>query len=273
MQSYAWCTDIHLDHLTQPALMKYAQSLKDSRVDGLFLTGDISNSNKLLEHLGFIEAAFRRPIYYVLGNHDYYGGNIFEVRRQVHAVNSVSEHLRWLNDLSYIPLTASTAVVGHDGWYDALYGDAPGSPVVLNDWRHIGEFYRATEGNLTRKDRIIDESRKLAHEAVTHLHNGIKGAVRYHNNIIILTHVPPFAEAHIYNNRQGDKDYLPWFTSKMCGDMLRSAAKAFPKARFTVLSGHTHGAYRGTPFEPNLEVMVGGAEYGQPRILDVLQVM
>jgi hypothetical protein len=58
----------------------------------------------------------------------------------------------------------------------------------------------------------------------------------------------------------------------MMGDMLRSAARSFPNSRFTVLSGHTHGAYRGTPYEPNLHVVVGAAEYGQPKIQDLIDV-
>ena len=242
-------------------------------MDGLFLTGDISNSIKLLEHLGILEAAFKRPIYYVLGNHDFYGGDIEEVRKKVHSVNAVSEHLRWLNDIPYIGLSNSTAVVGHDGWYDALYGNAKASQVVLNDWRHIGEFYRATGGNMTRKDKIIEVSRGLAHAAVQHVHDGIKGAVRYYNNVIVLTHVPPFEEVHIHEGQLGRADFQPWFTSKMMGDMLRSAARAFPKVKFTVLCGHTHGGYRGTPFEPNLDVGVGSAVYGNPKICDYIEVV
>ena len=56
---------------------------------------------------------------------------------------------------------------------------------------------------------------------------------------------------------------MPWFTSKMMGDMLMDASKAFPQHTFTVFCGHTHGKFDGK-ITDNLSVHVGGAEYNKP---------
>jgi len=115
-------------------------------------------------------------------------------------------------------------------------------------------------------------SRSLAREAVLHVQASIKSAVRYHHNIIVLTHVPPFKESHVYNGKIGDDDAQPWFTSKMMGDMLLDASKAYPSHRFTVLAGHTHGKWSGK-ITDNLSVNVGGAEYYAPALQQLVEVL
>jgi 3',5'-cyclic-AMP phosphodiesterase len=75
MSSYAWATDTHLDFLKDDnqRLIQFAESLVLTNPTGIFLTGDISVASKLVFHLSAIERVVQRPIYYTLGNHDYYG--------------------------------------------------------------------------------------------------------------------------------------------------------------------------------------------------------
>lgn len=179
----------------------------------------------------------------------------------------VSPFLRYMPTMPYYALTPTTAVVGHDGWYDAHHGDWKTSDFQMADWHVIQEF-RNING---AKQTIVDHARKLAHEGVTHVHNGIKQAVRYHKNIVVLTHYPPFREAHVHLGKPGEAGALPWFTSKMMGDMLLDAAKAFPQVSFTVLAGHTHGKTDYSPL-PNLRVHVGGAEYDRPELQGMIEI-
>jgi hypothetical protein len=101
--------------------------------------------------------------------------------------------------------------------------------------------------------------------------NGIKAAARYHTVILVATHFPPFEESHIFEGQKGDAAHQPWYTSKMMGDMLRQAAQAYPKVRFEVFAGHTHGK-ADLQITNNMFVHVGGAEYYQPQLQTVINV-
>jgi predicted phosphohydrolase len=264
MARLTWCTDIHLEFLNDDAIARFAKELSAVPSDGIVITGDISNSKLLVYHLSIIERAANKRVFFVLGNHDYYGSSFEKVRKQMHEVHNISQYLKYVSELNYVPLTTATAIVGHDGWYDAAWGDWQRSMTSLNDWQNIQEFVLA--GGQANRGAVVAESRKLAHDATTHVMNAIKSAVRYHKHVVVLTHVPPFPQL-----TQGDADGLPWFTSKLMGDMLSNAAQSFPNVKFTVLCGHTHSAGE-AQIAPNMVVRSAFAEYTKPAIAGVLEV-
>jgi Icc protein len=270
MAQFAWATDIHLDFLGEDnqRLIKFGESLIAGNPTGIFLTGDISVAKKLVYHLSALEKIVQRPIYFILGNHDYYGGQIEAVRKTMRELTNVSSYLRYMPTMPYIAATPATAVVGHDGWYDAGYGDWQASNFGMTDWTAIQDFLPVNGSKAT----IVAEARKLAHAGVTHVQNGIKNAVRYHKHIIVLTHYPPFPQTHVHEGRQGDAHAMPWFTSKYMGDLLMAASTAYPLVKFTVLAGHTHGKFDGK-ITNNLEVHVGASEYGQPTLQGLIEVV
>lgn len=281
MSKYAWCTDIHLDHIDSDAqLVAFAQSLVKTEPTGILITGDISNAHRLVYHLSVIERVAQRPTFFILGNHDYYGGDIETIRKSMKELSNMSQFLKYLPLSPYVTLSQNTALVGHDGWYDAMNGDGERSRFMMNDWVMIKDFVPFSGGgqymhmmhDLKDRPGLIAHSRHLAREGVTHVMKGIKAAARHHKNILVLTHYPPFAESHVYNGNIGDAEAQPWFTSKMMGDMLLDAAKSYPGVNFTVLAGHTHGKYDGKPM-PNLQVHVGGAAYGRPDLAGLVEVL
>ena len=270
MNQYGWATDIHLDFLRgdDQRLIAFAEGLIKSNPTGIFLTGDLSVAKTLIYHLSAIEKVVQRPVYFVLGNHDYYGADTERVRKAMRELTNVSPFLRYMPTMPYYALSGATAVVGHDGWYDALYGDWKTSSLGMTDWSAINDFV-PVNGN---KASIVGLARKLALEGVTHVHNGIKQAVRYHKNIVVLTHYPPFQQTHIHDGKQGDQNAMPYYTSKMMGDMLMDASRSFPTVKFTVLAGHTHGK-ADVQIANNLEVHVGGASYGSPELQGLIEVL
>ena len=275
MSSYAWVTDIHLDWLRgEHEIVRFGESIARTGADGVFITGDISNAGSLVYHLSVIERAIARPTYFVLGNHDFYRADVESVRAKMRELSNVSSYLRYMPTVQYTPLNQKTAVVGHDGWYDALYGDWKKGTFMMPDWTQIGDFangVKSSPGSAVytpeivdvNKQKIVEKSRELAHTGVMHVHNAIKAAVRYHKSIVVLTHFPPWQEAHVFRGQPGDLSTTPWYTSKMMGDMLCDAAKAFPNVNFTVLAGHTHGKVD-YQVAPNMICHIGGAEYGSP---------
>jgi predicted phosphohydrolase len=262
-----------LDFLQERQVIKFAEDIRRQSPQAVVITGDISVASGLVLHLSILERVLQVPINFVLGNHDYYGNYVDAVRQQMRELSNMSGFLKYLPTTPYVTLSAGTALVGHDGWYDALFGDAKNSRFVMLDWTKIGDFVdaNAMQNGMPILSNIIPKSRELALVGVQHVHDGIKAATRYHKNIIVATHYPPFEEAHMHEGRIGDASAQPWYTSKMMGDMLRSAAQAFPDVNFTVLAGHTHGKFSGQ-IEKNLICHVGHSEYGSPSIADVLEV-
>lgn len=270
MPKIAWCTDIHLDHFhdsDRNVIIKLGESLIERQPEAVLITGDISVSSKLIYHLSALEKVVQRPVYFVLGNHDYYGSTIEKIRESMRDISNLSQYLKYLPMTPYVSLSPNTALIGHDGWYDASCGDVGRSPFIMRDWQVIGDYVR--EGvlphGLPDYNKIIAISRKLAYESVLHVSNSIKTAVKYHKNIIIATHFPPFEESHAGNRRTDNIGVRPWYTSKIMGETLLRAAAAYPQINFEVFSGHSHGKFEGK-IANNLHCHVGQSDYGQPQL-------
>lgn len=281
MKQYAWATDIHLDHLADRSLdsvkresmlydlvFDFFTRISNEQIDGLFLTGDLSTGVDLLKHLGVMEYAFKRPIYFVLGNHDYWMASTSDIRKKLAEVTQLSPNVRYMGALDFVPLTLTTALVGHDGWYDALNGNYRASSFYLNDWNYILDFVNARD-----IDSIVSISRSLAAGGVAHVKRGIDLAIAAgHKIIVVLTHFPPFKAAHMYRGRPGDADAVPWYTSRLMGEMLLAEAVNNPSVRFHVFAGHTHGKAKAR-VASNMTVEVGEAKYGEPMLQRLVNVV
>ncbi len=66
-----WVTDIHLDFLAPPKREAFFAALRAQASDGLLFSGDVAEAPTLVSHLEDMAAAVQRPIYFVLGNHDF----------------------------------------------------------------------------------------------------------------------------------------------------------------------------------------------------------
>src|SRR5262245_54018805 len=100
----AWATDVHLNFLSSHELADFARALDASSADAILLTGDIAEAPSLERLLVALGRALKRPIYFVLGNHDFYHGSIAEVRSKAAALSRSSPWLRWLPAVAPIEL-------------------------------------------------------------------------------------------------------------------------------------------------------------------------
>ncbi len=273
MPRFAHISDIHLDHLHEEAdVVAFAQKIIMQSPAAVFLTGDITVAKGLTYHLTVLERELKRPIYFVLGNHDFYGSSIDVVREQMKNLTNSSQFLRYMPNVPYVALSKDTALVGHDGWYDATAGDPVGSQFMMTDWYAIQDFVKFSggqrimqSGGLLDKPGLIAHAKKLSKASVDHVHDGIKQASRHYKNIVVMTHFPRFVVGHFYRGRPADGHALPWYTNQVMGSMLLSAAKTFPNIKFTVFAGHTHGKADVNPAS-NLSLHVADAEYGSPKV-------
>ncbi len=264
----AWATDIHLNFLTSMDRRRFLESVK-GQADALLITGDIAESNSLGEILRQILAVLDMPIYFVLGNHDFYWGSVVGTRSAVAEMISGSENLVYLSQAGVVELTPSTALVGHDGWADARLGDFDGSEVILNDFLLIDELHCWKDQHTLDKPVLRQALQALGDEAARHLRTVLPVAAKKYPHVIVATHVPPFREATWYQGRPSADDYLPYFSCKAVGDVLLETAGAYPHCDLLVLCGHTHGGGEVRVLE-NLRVLTGPAEYGKPEIQQII---
>ena len=261
----AWATDVHLNFLSASGLDAFREALAQQEADAVVITGDIAEAPSVDPLLSVLAAELKTPIYFVLGNHDYYRSNIQRVREVVTSLSSRSSWLAWLPAAGVVELTREAALVGVDGWADARYGDFMRSPVMLNDYLLISDLAGMSKGER------LEKLHQLGDDEAAALRPLLADALRKYRRVIVATHVPPFKEACWHEGRVSSDDWLPHFSSKAVGDALREAAAAHPDRKIRVLCGHTHSA--GTAeILPNLKVMTGAAEYGEPRVQGVLEI-
>ncbi|TKS64361.1 MAG: phosphoesterase [Nitrospira sp.] len=261
----AWLTDIHLDFLSRHACDEFFATIASHNPDAVFLTGDISVAPLLLTHLEAMGQALSQPIYFVLGNHDFYHGSMTAVRTAVRECAHAHPLLTYLPEAGVVPLTPSTALVGHDGWGDSRYGNYATSPVKLNDHVLIKELTGLTPHELQH------HLMRLGDESASYLRETLPLAFNRYRHVILLTHVPPFRESCWYQGHVSNDEWLPFFACQAVGAVLRETMEARPQCQLTVYCGHTHNS--GTAHVlPNLTVFTGAAEYGTPQVNGVIDV-
>jgi predicted MPP superfamily phosphohydrolase len=258
----AWLTDIHLNFVSQQQMVAFLASVRKSDPEAVLLGGDIAEAPQLRYYLLTLAEALHRPIYFVLGNHDYYRGSIARVRSEVARLVKGSPYLRYLASMDVVPLAPDTALIGHDGWADGRAGDYAGSEVLMNDYFLIEEL--ADLDSATRLKKL----NALGDEAAGHFRRTLPAALKAAKKVVLLTHVPPFRDACWHNRGISGDDYLPHFVCKAAGDVLLAIMKAHPDHELTVLCGHTHGG-GSCQVLPNLLVLTGAAQYGEPRVQDL----
>lgn len=261
----AWMTDIHLNFLWAEELNEFLHNLAQSGADAYLISGDIGEAPSVEKYLQTLHDQLPAPIYFVLGNHDYYRGSTASVNRHMSALNRARPGLHWLSLAGAVELTDTTALIGHESWADGGYGDYGRSRVELNDHYLIADL-----AGLSRPARL-EQMQSLAARATDRIRKNLLKAFHERPRAILVTHVPPFAEVSVYRGREASQEFLPFYACKTLGDMLLKLMRARPEHHLTVLCGHTHFAAQ-RKILPNLEVLVGGTTYGRPKVQQIIEI-
>lgn len=266
----AWVTDIHLNFLESADRKRFYQDIVATKSNTVLVSGDIAEAWAISEILEEMAQHIAKPIYFVLGNHDYYQSNVANVRQKFTQLSQENPSVNWLPETGLVQLSKDTLLLGEDCWADGRYGNYADSRVMLNDSRMIQEL---REGNIIGKYQLLDAMQKLADSDAERLENNLQLAIQKYSpkRIIVLVHVPPFRESCMHEGKISNDDYLPFFASKITGEVLLEAAKANPCVDFLVLCGHTHSSSYYKPLD-NLVVKAGGVEYGNPIIQEVIEL-
>jgi len=266
-----WATDVHLDHLPlRAAAFEFGRALarEQPEASGLIVTGDIGEARSVEQILKDLVRGFGHPVYFVLGNHDYYRGSFAAVDRAVAATCQTTAGLHWL-DRAVIRMSDSAVLVGVDGWYDAGYGD-PNSDLELSDFMLIEELFAAQDDSRVALLRTCaDRARRQTERFEQRLETLVEQAPP--RSLLVATHVPPFQAAAWHERKPSDNRWAPFFSNKALGDALLRCAERHRSIDYTVLCGHTHGSgcYHA---RENLTVYTGRAQYGAPELAGFVEV-
>lgn len=259
----AWLTDIHLEWLNQKSRKAFFEAVASERPDVVLLGGDICNHDFLEPWLVKLQKKVQAPIFFCLGNHDFYHSSISEVRELARTITANHDQIVWLPACGIVTISDDIGLLGHGCWGDGWVGSFFKSPLSLNDFRYIQEL-----AGLGKHDQL-EQVRRLGSEAADYLAIQVGLAAQRFDKVVVLTHVPPFPEACLYMGKPSEEG-LPFFCCKAAGDALRKVAANNPETQFLVLSGHTHDA-ADVQIADNLRCVVAEAVYGRPdfRILEV----
>jgi len=256
LRRLAWITDPHFDHATLDTWQIWVDGLLAEQPDALIVTGDLSEGDDVAFQLRRLAETLDRPVFFVLGNHDFYGKRIAEARRDIIQLARDLPRLVYLTDCGAVLLDQRTALVGDDGWGDAVEGDFECSSVRLNDFEAIDDF--RGQAATARKAILQQQGR----ESADRLGEKLRSLPDSIDRVLVATHVPPFREACWYHGHTTDDHWAPFFVCGQVGQLLRHIAKEFPSRQFVVLCGHTH--HDGiAQMADNLIVHTGFSDYGQ----------
>lgn len=260
-----WTSDIHLNHARLPAWDQWSAQINDLRGDAIVITGDLSEADDVIFQLRRIGETFAQPVYFVLGNHDFYGSSICSTRRNVASVARDVPSLCYLTDCEAVELTPGNFLVGEDGWGDASVGDYENSPVRLNDFVTIKDFRRVDPIDWPRM------LRQQGAESAGRLQRKLSALPSRVRSVIVATHVPPFRESCWYEGKTTDDYWAPFFVCGQVGDVIMRFAADNPSIDVTVLCGHTH--HGGVAeMAANLTVLTAAAQYGRPGVEQLIEV-
>ena len=260
-----WSSDIHLDTCEESTFRQYLSEINPEF--DLIISGDISKSNRIERDIERIAHKLGKShLYFVMGNHDYYGNTINLVRYRMKFFLKSFDNITYLsqNDDTNAPIILGKQwrMIGVDGWADALAGNYNIAPTMLRDYRAIDDFQNKDDDG--RFHLLNTLGQEEAHYLSEKLNTDIEQP-----NILIVTHVPPYPEAHMYEGRPASNAYLPHFVCVSTGRVITEYAEANPNKQIKVICGHTH--HYGRLVVNNVTVEVSGAEYAKPSI-QVLQL-
>ncbi len=185
IKSVAWLTDLHLEFCSHRTRNHLYRSINQTAGEIVIITGDLSAGPHRLTQYTELAEKIRKPVYFVLGNHDRYGTTFANAEAVVERVTTLFSHMVRLDGSQVIPLNTSVALIGVDGWANGLGGEGPTTKARINDFYQILDFATDPEPQVFRA--MKERARKYSQA----LKPSLLKALKQYQTTIIATHVPP----------------------------------------------------------------------------------
>ncbi|MDZ7362064.1 MAG: metallophosphoesterase [candidate division KSB1 bacterium] len=103
-----WLTDIHLEFLQPKKLPAFADHVAEAMPGMVLIGGNTGIASNFALFLQIQQAHLECPIYFVLGNHDFYHGSMAQVRALAAQLTKSEPWRRWLSMQGVVQITKST---------------------------------------------------------------------------------------------------------------------------------------------------------------------
>jgi predicted phosphohydrolase len=259
-------SDPHLNRTAATGGRRLLARLRQLNYDAAVVTGDISDAAGLSGHLRQIaRACAPGPVFFVLGNHDFYGSGFAEVDAEMDALCRTVPNLHHLDGRAVIPLGNEVGLIGHRGWADARAGYGSGTVIDSPDRHRIAEFRGMG------RPAAFGLMRELGMESARRIRATLPLALSCHRHVVIATHVPPYAASVRRDGRPCAATHMPHFVNLSAGLAINSITRAYPGRHVTVLAGHSHEANT-TRILHNLTARVASPCTRRPGLLPILSI-
>ena len=256
----------HLNFLETEQRERFIRTILQASPDALLISGDIGESQDFSIYLKEIESKYQKPIYFVLGNHDFYYGSISDVCAEADRLGRQYPNLCWLTGRNEpVEIGERTGLIGHESWADGRNGDFFGSQIIMNDYLLVKDLFNLDQKTLLKKLNAL--GKKAAEEIEGKVARGFSSFDR----LVLVMHIPPFEQACAYDGILSTQEWLPHISCKAVGDCLLKMMNERPEKELTILCGHTHGISVARLLD-NLVVLTGEAEYSSPAIQCVFEI-
>ena len=225
-------SDLHLNHWSYDRNVKLIDIVNSSGADCILCAGDMDSVNNLHDWSLFLKA-LRIPMFYVMGNHDFYGSSIKEAPATLAEYTTSYPYFNFLNNS--VATFRDYIIIGSPLYTDFnLYGKGPIESVDPK-YRGIADFDSIRENEYDVCGTIIPRDYVLLHlKSKEFIKNTIEA--NPDKKLIVLTHWMPSPRC-ISLKFAGDS-YNPYFATN-CDELfyLNESVKYW-------VYGHTHETNR-----------------------------
>ncbi|HLY28148.1 MAG TPA: metallophosphoesterase [Aggregatilineales bacterium] len=251
-------SDTHYHRQWHTVLTNFAVELADLKPDCLVVAGDVGEGpENFAEMLRLLEVV-QCPRLVLSGNHDLWSTR---TASSEHLFNTLLPQITddhgaiWLEGENWI--CDNVAVCGTNGWYDYSGAD-PSLPYHTDDYFTFKRKY-IVDGDKVDWDWT---DVKFAEMLGKHFARRLEAldADAAVQDIIVVTHVPPFAEAIV--RKEGNEVWgitNAYFYNLTLGERIKHSAKVR-----RVVSGHTHVGISAPVADTAIHLDVIPADYGRP---------
>lgn len=192
-------SDFHLEHGTTPVEDLIASGIPEA--DICLCAGDIHYGAKAIQVLDHLIGS-RMPVVTTLGNHEFYGGEYHQVRREAQAAASHASNLTLLDPGAFI--AGDVRVIGATLWTDyRLHGDAYQDEAMAKARHMLADHDQIRHRN---KDRTVSawspyHARKQHEDELSYIINYLSQP--FDGKTVVLTHHAPHPASIHPRFRQG----------------------------------------------------------------------
>lgn len=248
-----WLTDIHAEIRDLTKIDALVTKIKKNPHPYICISGDIGENKLSYQILNLLSKQTDKIIFFVLGNHDYYGFSISEFQKMTDSIYRSHPKIHYLSALQPIEIKKNIGIIGIDNFYDFTgIEDIDPKSITSKDFFKISDF----------SDLQFSEIRNFltcySSICADFLEKKLNAGFAKFDKLILVCHVPITMKEELLKNEYGNKKWEPILSNPHLGQFLEKYMGQRPDKKLRVLSGHTHHKAHVSLLE-NLNISVGKA--------------